>query len=118
MQMGSRGSMRSEYQYLGHQESRKAVVMIRLYVPLLVWDIPRHSVARVHTCDFAPLVPVGRVYLFIFRLVLWAHVPIEAVLQPRGIILILYPFEFLWTAQSTSRVHKVGFRLGNKPIRQ
>lgn len=120
MQMGSRGSMRSEYPCLGRRESRKAAVMIRLYVPSLVWGIPRQSVARVHTCDFTPLVLVGSVYLFVFRFILWAHIPVEAVLQPWGIILVLYPFEFLWTAaaQSTSRVHKVGFRLWNEPVRQ
>lgn len=68
------------------------------------------------TGNFSPLVLVGSVYIFVFRLILWAHVPIEAVFQPRGVVLIFYPLELLWTTQRTSRLNEMGFGFRNEPV--
>lgn len=39
------------------------------------------------------MVLVGRVYLLVLGLVLRCHVPVEAVLEARGIVLVLYSLE-------------------------
>lgn len=91
--------------------------MIQLYQAdsLVSWR-SREGRGLRHTGNFSPLVLVGSVYFFVFRLILWAHVPIEAVFQPRGIILIFYPLELLWTAQCTGRLDEMGLGFRNKPV--
>lgn len=62
------------------------------------------------------MVLIGSIYILVFRLILWAHIPIETIFQPRGIVLVFYPFELLWTAQRTSRLDKMGLGLRDEPV--
>lgn len=58
------------------------------------------------------------VKILVFGLVLRTHIPVEAIFQPGGIILIFYPFELLRTTESTSRVDKMSLGFRDKPVWQ
>lgn len=60
------------------------------------------------TSNLAAVIPVCAVYLFILGLVGRLHVPIEAVLQSKRVVLVFYPLELLRSStQCASRMDEM-----------
>lgn len=77
------------------------------------------AVWGVHTGYFSPHVPILLINLLVFALVCWAHVPVETVLQPQVIIIVVDLFKLCLSAsQGAVRLHKMCFRFGDHPVWQ
>ena len=68
---------------------------------------------------FAPHVPVLLVDLLVLGLVGRAHVPVEAVLEARRVVLVLDLLKLHGLARDGARgLHEVGLGLGHEPVGQ
>lgn len=100
--------MRSECLCRERQVIRRGGGGIRLYLGVNFNANIRWGSAIILTSNLAAVIASGAVDLFVLGLVCRFHVPVEAILQTKRVVLILYALElFRATAQCASSVDKM-----------
>ena len=65
------------------------------------------------------MVFVCGVDFFVFGFIAWAHVPIKAIFEARGFIIVIYALELSCAAcEGAVCLNKVGFGFGDEPVRE
>lgn len=69
------------------------------------------------TCYLSPCIPVLLVYRLVLGLVRWAHVPVESILQPWGVWIVVDLLKrHLPSCERAIRLDEMCLGLGDEPI--